>query len=257
MEALLSKVKPHQIDSGEFERDIADIIESLTVMSLHQPLTTARKLLDNPEHATILNAGYKELRNIAISKEEQIWTSGHNDEIKCFHIKSSRLQQTFKTKLKEWHNDIAVDNNGDLLYSSAVTRSVNKVVNGRAEEWIIILGWVPSNLCVTESGDLLVTCTMYSEDTTQSKVVRYSGSTEKQTIQFDDKGKSLFSGSKMIKYITENRNQDICVADCQGGAVVVVYQNGKFRNRYTSHITLSNFTHLNPMVFQQTVKVIS
>lgn len=206
-QALLSKVKPHQRDSGEFERDIADIIESLTVMSLHQPLTTARKLLDNPEHATILNAGYKELRNIAISKEEQIWTSGHNDEINCFHIKSSRLQQTIKTKLKEWHNDIAVDNNGDLLYSSAVTRSVNKVVNGRAEEWIIILGWVPSNLCVTESGDLLVTCTMYSEDTTQSKVVRYSGSTEKQTIQFDDEGNPLYSGNSQIKYITENRNQ--------------------------------------------------
>lgn len=145
----LSKVKPHQIDSGEFERDFADIIELLTVMSLHQPLTTARKLLDNPEHATILNAGYKELRNIAISKEEQIWTSGHNDEIKCFHIKSSRLQQTIKTKLREWPNDIAVDNNGDLLYSSAVTRSVNKVVNGHTEELIIIVGWVPSNLFVT------------------------------------------------------------------------------------------------------------
>lgn len=228
MEALLSKVKPHQIDSGEFERDIADIIESLTVMSLHQPLTTARKLLDNPEHATILNAGYKELRNIAISKEEQIWTSGHNDEIKCFHIKSSRLQQTIKIKSKEWPNDIAVDKNGDLLYSSAITRSVNKVVNGRTEELIIILGWVPSNLCVTQSGDLLVT--MYSDDTTQSKVVRYSGSTEKQTIQFDGEGKCLFSGSNAIKFITENRNQDICVADCQGVAVVVVYQNGKFRN---------------------------
>lgn len=113
-----------------------------------------------------MNAGYEELRNIAISKEEQIWTSGHTDEIKYFKIKSSCLQQTIKTKSKEWPNDIAVDNNGDLLYSSAVSRLVNKVVNGRTEDLIVLLGWVPSNLCVTDSGDLLVT--MYSEDITES-----------------------------------------------------------------------------------------
>lgn len=89
------------IDREKLERKFADILQFSAVMSLHQRLTRARKLLDNPEHATILNAGYEELRNIAISKEEQIWTSGHNDEIKCFKIKSSCLQQTIITKSKE------------------------------------------------------------------------------------------------------------------------------------------------------------
>lgn len=89
------------IDREKLESEFADILQFSAVMSLHQPLTRARKLLDNPEHATILNAGYEELRNIAISKEEQIWTSGHNDEIKCFKIKSSCLQQTIITKSKE------------------------------------------------------------------------------------------------------------------------------------------------------------
>ncbi|XP_022295997.2 uncharacterized protein LOC111105845 [Crassostrea virginica] len=199
------------------------------VFTAKKPNTSVRELLDQSEVLNTIKTGYADLHSVTCLNEEQIWTSGRTADIKCFNIQGV-LQKTIQTKSGKFPHDIAVDR-GALLYSDGTTRTVYKVKNDQTEEIITLQGWVPSQLCVTSSGDLLAT--MYSDDTTQSKVVRYSGSTLKQTIQFDDYGQPLYSGNNEIKYISENRNLDICVADCGAGAVVVVNQAGKLRFRYT------------------------
>ncbi|XP_062578769.1 uncharacterized protein LOC134240723 [Saccostrea cucullata] len=193
---------------------------------------SSRILLEEPELITTIDTGYENLRSVACLSEEEIWTSGKVNDMNCFNIQGS-LMKTIRTKSGKSPNDIAVTGDGDLVYTDWKTRTVNKVKNGQIEEMIRLQGWVPQQLCVTSSGDFLVT--MRSDDNTQSKVVRYSGSTEKQTLQFDKEGKPLYSGNDRIKYISENRNLDICVADNGAGAVVVVNQAGKLRFRYTGH----------------------
>ncbi|XP_052676325.1 uncharacterized protein LOC128157755 [Crassostrea angulata] len=202
------------------------------VSSLNQPNASVRALLDEPELVATIQTGNKYLRNVTCLNDDRIWTSGQTSDIKSFNTKGSLLQ-TIHTELEKIPDDIAVDNDGYLLYTSGATKTVNKVKNGQSEVLIRLQEWTLRQLCVTSTGDLLVT--MYSDDRTQSKVVRYSGSTEKQTIQFDDKGKPLYSGNDYVKYITENRNHDICVADHGAGAVVVVNQDGELRWRYTGH----------------------
>nr|XP_022288811.1 uncharacterized protein LOC111100924 isoform X1 [Crassostrea virginica]XP_022288815.1 uncharacterized protein LOC111100924 isoform X1 [Crassostrea virginica] len=200
------------------------------VFTAKKPNTSVRELLDEAEVLNTIKTGHEYLRSVTCLNEEEIWTSGVIADIKCFNTQGV-LQKTIKTKSGKCPNDIAVYSDGALVYSDGSTWTVYKVKNDQTEEIIRLQGWRPFNLCVTSTGDLLVT--MYSDDKTQSKVVRYSGSTVKQTIQFDDDGQPLYSGNSKSKYITENRNMDICVADFGAGAVVVVNQAGKLRFRYT------------------------
>uniref|UniRef100_A0A8W8LR33 Tripartite motif-containing protein 2 n=1 Tax=Magallana gigas TaxID=29159 RepID=A0A8W8LR33_MAGGI len=210
---------------------------------LLKPNTTVRELLDEPELVTTIHTGHEYLCSVTCLNEGIIWMSGQTTDIKCFNIKGSLLQ-TIKTKSGSWIYGIAVDSDGYLLYSDWLTGTVNKVKNGKIEMLIRLQGWRPGNLCVTSTGDLLGT--MFSVDYTHSKVVRYSGSSEKQTIQYDDDGKPLYSGNFYIKYITENRNYDICVADSEASTVVVVNHGGKLRWRYTGHPSVTKNNPFKP-----------
>nr|XP_022297157.1 uncharacterized protein LOC111106672 [Crassostrea virginica]XP_022297158.1 uncharacterized protein LOC111106672 [Crassostrea virginica] len=214
------------------------------VSTANKPNTSVRELLDEPELLNTINTGHERLCSVTCLNEEQIWTCGQTADIKCFNIQGV-LQKTIKTMSGWWPRDIAIDKDGALMYTDSwETWTVYKVKNDQTEKIITLQGWRPGNLCVTSSGDLLVT--MYSGERTQSKVVRYSGSTVKQTIQFDEKGQALYSGNTYNKYISENRNLDICVADFGAGAVVVVNQAGKLRFRYTGHPSPTKNKTFNP-----------
>nr|XP_022316884.1 uncharacterized protein LOC111120464 [Crassostrea virginica] len=142
-----------------------------------------------------------------------------------------KLVRSVQTKAGNWSYGIAVTRNGDLVYADRKNRSINLVSDAQIQTMISLREWAPLNLCCTSSGDLLVI--MNDAHYEETKVVRYSGSKEIQSIQWDDHGSPLFTTGTQFKYmyLSENRNLDICVADHETDAVVVVNVAGKLRFR--------------------------
>ncbi|XP_061177568.1 uncharacterized protein LOC133186332 [Saccostrea echinata] len=233
----LPSFSPHQINTEQLHQMFGSLSAlSITTDEHGYTMKTpeavscspVKPLLDEPELITTIHTGYT-IYSVTCLSDEEIWTCGLDKIMKLYNLQG-KLLKSIQTKSGNWSCDITVTRIGDLVYTDPDTRTVNIVKNKQIQEVIRLQGWKPYYVCSTSSGDLLVI--MVSDDDKQLKVVRYSGSTEKQTIQFDSEGKPLYS-SEGLKYISENRNLDICVADHGAKAVVVVNQAGRLRFRYT------------------------
>lgn len=237
----LNKEKLHQ-QFGKLS-DVSTITEepSHTIEISEAESSPIRPLLDKPWIIRTLDTEYgdfqKELLSVICLSDEAIWSCGNNDNIMRLYSLQGKLLESVKTKSGNEPQDIAVTKSGDLVYTDYINRTVNKIKNKKIQEVIKLLDWIPRCVCSTFLDDLLVI--MDNENDSQTKIVRYSGSTEKQSIEFDDKGEPLYSSGPFVKYISENRNQDICVADWGARAVVVVDQAGKRRFRYTGNPSTS------------------
>nr|XP_034317368.1 uncharacterized protein LOC105329970 [Crassostrea gigas] len=187
-------------------------------------------LMDAPRVITAIDTEYGELLcGVTCLSDTEMWTRGDDNKMKLYNLQGE-LVKSVQTKSGNVPYDIAVTRSGDLVYTDDKDRTVNIVNNTQVQTVISLQEWRPLGVCITSCGDLLVV--MVSVYSKQTKLVWYSGSTEKQSIQYDDNGGPIYSSGN-YKYISENRNLDICVSDCYSRKVVVVNQTGKLRFTYT------------------------
>lgn len=185
-------------------------------------------LLDVPRVITSFNTESTHLTSLTCLNSSEVWVLGGDSIMRLFSYQGE-LVKSVRTKSKENPCDIAVTMSGELVYADYRERTVNIMRNTEIQSVISLSGWKPRNISSTSSGDLLVV--ICCDDSRQTKVVRYSASKEKQTIQYNDEGKPLYS-SGCTKFIAENKNLVICVSDGDAHAVVVVNQTGKFLFNY-------------------------
>eukprot|EP00105_Crassostrea_gigas_P032923 XP_011456127.1 PREDICTED: uncharacterized protein LOC105348425 isoform X1 [Crassostrea gigas] len=238
---LLDKFSPQKFN-GNIQNDHQNGPPSASSFALEEPVTprrttgaepspTKRPQLDEASFTTVCNTGYKDLHSVACVDDEKIWTSGLNKTMKLFNLRGNH-EKSMDTTSGVAPLDITVTKCGDLVYVDYRKGTVNIIKGTPTSDQVIIRRnkWKPRNVCTTSSGDFLVV--MVSDDDYKSQIVRFSDSKEKQIIQFGDTGKPLFSSTISSKYISENRNLDICVSDSEANAVVVLTQAGKLRFRY-------------------------
>ncbi|XP_062586295.1 uncharacterized protein LOC134247901 [Saccostrea cucullata] len=205
--------------------------------------TVQKELLLEPQVTYILDTGLQDQGSITCLNDEEIWTSGFDSALKLFKVgmPSHIIRLSFgvlgSAVVKEvcteiGYKDITVTRTGELIYCNRSSK-ILKITRNKMDLKININDWVILNVCTTVCDELLVM--MVNASKTQSKVVRFANSKEKQSIQFDDEGKPLFSLGISSKYIRENKNRDICVADRDASVVVVTNNAGCLRFRYTGH----------------------
>ena len=223
-QVTLPTFTPMEINQEQIQQQIG----SLSKLVITYP--QVRLLLDKPRICTNIQTEYNRLLNVLYLSHSKLWTCGSSDNILRLYNLRGELLRSVETKSGNEPWDIALTQSRKLVYTDPKDRSINQVNGTSTNRLIRLQGWRPWGLCSTSSGDLLVI--MDSGDREHSKVVRYSGSTETKSIQWDDRGRPLYKSSD-FSYLCENRNLDICVADGDVRAVVVVSAAGKLRFRYT------------------------
>lgn len=204
-------------------------------------LSIEKIFLDEPKSIKDINIMYYNAYNVSCKNDEEIWTYGDDNSIKLYDLQGKMVRSTVnRFGFIPW--DIVGNYGGDLVYTVHTNKSVNIVYE--KNRYIVIRehGWIPLNTCSTLSGDLLVVMIKDEDkdedkdENKETKIVRYVYSKEEQIIQIDDLGQPLYS-SGCTKYISENKNRNVCVADYEASAVVVVNHAGKLKFRYTTSLS--------------------
>jgi hypothetical protein len=216
---------------GDIPSTIKTDIPKQVLLSIQEQTSTGnepkKKLMNEPEVLRRLQTSFqKTFRVHCIPGTDQFYVSGNSGIIKRMNSEGTQLE-IIKTKSGFQPSDFTVTKEGHLAYTDW-TIDIQK--DGNIECLIILQGWIPRGICGTSTDELLVSMV---SDKGQSKLVRYADSTVSQEIQYSEAGKPLYSDPG---FITENKNGDIVVSDCDTQTVVVVNKEGKFKFAYDGTI---------------------
>ncbi|XP_061165750.1 E3 ubiquitin-protein ligase TRIM45-like [Saccostrea echinata] len=241
-------VYPHLVCS-EIEND--QIVRLLGNLSCEEIKAVKQDLhlKETPEilHSCTLQSSNKSLWRILCVGNNTLWVSGEKNSIKQIDRHGAPLQTINTTKTPVAFSFDNHDNWKSLTFAVNDDSNVYIVKDNKVEKYLNCDGWLLKGLCCLRNRNMLVSMRSYDEK--QSRVVRFSGSTAIQMIQYGNSKQPLFSCDvSFVLFLTENGNGDICVADYGGSAVVVLDSFGGLRFKYDGNLSSqSKYTQFLPM----------
>ncbi|XP_062588580.1 uncharacterized protein LOC134257262 [Saccostrea cucullata] len=189
----------------------------------HLPI---RKFAAKPKVIKTVNTGYGETYRVnCIPNTNQFYVWGNTAFTKLMNTDENTLEEIPTSEL----SDQAVTKEGYLVYAERKTKCIKIRKSNEIECLTSTQEWTPLGICSCSTGEFLVSMKSLERKDSPSKVVRFSGSTVKQEIQYDAVGKALYAKPLCIE---ENKNLDIIVSDDDFNKVVVVHKTGKLRFIY-------------------------
>lgn len=202
----MNKVCDYKSRNAEFKRfptKLQFILPSFTPQKINKeqiyqqfgflPALSIKPLTDKPQIIASINTEYRGLKNVSCPSDEQIWTCGFNDIVMRLYNLQGEVVKSIQTKTLQGPRHMSVTRNGDLVYTDEDARTVNIVKNAQIHIRVNVIRlrrWIPLYVCSTSFGDFLVV--MDSDDERQTKIVRYSGFKEKQSIQYNPMGHPFY-----------------------------------------------------------------
>lgn len=191
-----------------------------------------KELLSIPKVITNIPLKGKKPRRLACTSLDRAWMCGNGKLITCVDINGS-VRSAVQSTCLDFPGDIAVNRQGELLYTDVAHRTVNIVRQGKTETLIVTPEfWHPQGLCCTTSGDVLLS--MFTSTIRPFIIARYERKRLTQIIKRDERSCPIFQTGKHALIVTENTNGDVVTSDQNADKVVVVSKSGKVRFRYNS-----------------------
>lgn len=216
------------IEMGDFRAILTHtLLYSMAAEALHPP--PAYKLLEKPIIVASFPTEVSPLLRLSCVGEKEAWFINAHQHFLRINIHGS-VEEKFTDLFSAWP-DIAVNKQGELVYSNIFNRTVNIVRKGKSKTLIKMPEtWTPDRLCCTRSGDILVCVS--TTGNCQTIIFRYHKTKITQTFDKDENGEPILKNGDVLPFITENNNEDICVSDCNANDVVILSKKGRVRFRY-------------------------
>ncbi|XP_061196520.1 uncharacterized protein LOC133204788 [Saccostrea echinata] len=168
----------------------------------------------------------KSAHHISCTEDGHVWVSDNLGNLVLMDVKGKSLMKLVTNGGDEGYHSATID--GELIYADKTHKCVKKITTNKEVQTIFKTGmWRPT--CV------------FSSPKNKDIFVGLVSDQHAKIGRFDKTGRSLFDidsdsrGEPLLKYplyLTENKNNDICVSDVNKHAVVVIDMYGRHRFSY-------------------------